>query len=119
MSRRQQMRPQPSETKALWRSRRRSHRFDASPTYGNGPSLADTMARTAMAVGPQEVIERVLAYREHAGGDYQRQLFNVDGTGVPRKTVLEQIELVHRSEPLTLADPYHDPVPFEQLLGGR
>lgn len=78
------------------------------------------MARTAMAVGsPQEVIERVPAYREHAGGDYQRQLFNVDGVGVPRKTVLGQIELVHRSEPLTLTDPYHDPVPFEQLLDGR
>jgi hypothetical protein len=38
------------------------------------------------------VIERVLAYREHAGGAYQRQLFNVDGIGVPRETVLEQIE---------------------------
>ncbi|WP_031031077.1 CE1758 family FMN-dependent luciferase-like monooxygenase [Streptomyces sp. NRRL WC-3725] len=67
--------------------------FDGSAAYGNGPSLEDTMAQTAMVVGsPQEVIERVLTYREHAGGDYQRQLFNVDGIGVPHKTVLEQIE---------------------------
>src|SRR4051812_45159802 len=42
--------------------------FDASSAYGNGPSLDETMARTAVVVGsPQEVIERVLAYREHAG----------------------------------------------------
>ncbi|MEV7817609.1 CE1758 family FMN-dependent luciferase-like monooxygenase [Streptomyces flaveolus] len=67
--------------------------FDGSAAYGNGPSLEDTMAQTAMVVGsPQEVIERVLTYREHAGGDYQRQLFNVDGIGVPHKIVLEQIE---------------------------
>ncbi|WP_329375029.1 CE1758 family FMN-dependent luciferase-like monooxygenase [Streptomyces sp. NBC_01483] len=69
--------------------------FDASSAYGNGPSLEETMARTAVVVGsPQEVIERVLAYREHAGGAYQRQLFNVDGIGVPRETVFEQIELL-------------------------
>ncbi|MCX4580845.1 LLM class flavin-dependent oxidoreductase [Streptomyces sp. NBC_01571] len=75
--------------------------FDASSTYGNGPSLEDTMARTAMVVGSrQEVIERVLAYREHAGGDYQRQLFNVDGIGVPRKTVLEQIEFLGEIVPV-------------------
>ncbi|MFC5200422.1 CE1758 family FMN-dependent luciferase-like monooxygenase [Streptomyces kaempferi] len=75
--------------------------FEASSTYGNGPSLEDTMARTAMVVGsPQEVIERVLAYREHAGGDYQRQLFNVDGIGVPRKTVLEQIEFLGEIVPV-------------------
>lgn len=62
------------------------------PVYGNGPSLEDTMAQTAMVVGsPREVIERVLTYREQAGGHYQRQLFNVDGIGVPHKTVLEQI----------------------------
>ncbi|MGW2031708.1 CE1758 family FMN-dependent luciferase-like monooxygenase [Streptomyces spinosus] len=67
--------------------------FDGSAAYGNGPSLEDTMAQTAVVVGsPQQVIERVLAYRENAGGDYQRQLFNVDGIGVPHRTVLEQIE---------------------------
>ncbi|MEV5388180.1 CE1758 family FMN-dependent luciferase-like monooxygenase [Streptomyces sp. NPDC052721] len=75
--------------------------FDGSAAYGNGPSLEDTMARTAMVVGsPQEVIERVLAYREHAGGDYQRQLFNVDGIGVPHKTVLEQIEILGEIVPV-------------------
>ena len=53
------------------------------------------MKQTALLVGsPQEVIDRTLAFREYAGGDYQRQLFNVDGIGVPRKTVLQQIEML-------------------------
>ncbi|MFI8204139.1 CE1758 family FMN-dependent luciferase-like monooxygenase [Streptomyces sp. NPDC085937] len=67
--------------------------FDHSPVYGGGPSLEDTMAQTAMLVGsPQQVIEQVLTYREQAAGHYQRQLFNVDGIGVPHRAVLEQIE---------------------------
>ncbi|MFF3311304.1 CE1758 family FMN-dependent luciferase-like monooxygenase [Streptomyces sp. NPDC002952] len=75
--------------------------FDGSSAYGNGPSLEETMAQTAMVVGsPQQVIERVLSFREHADGDYQRQLFNVDGIGVPRKTVLEQIELLGEIVPV-------------------
>ncbi|MFF4243520.1 CE1758 family FMN-dependent luciferase-like monooxygenase [Streptomyces sp. NPDC001822] len=69
--------------------------FDNSHVYGGGPSLEETKERTAVVVGsPQEVIERVLAYKELAGGAYQRQLFNVDGIGVPRATVLRQIELL-------------------------
>ncbi|GAA4563042.1 LLM class flavin-dependent oxidoreductase [Micromonospora coerulea] len=69
--------------------------FDNSAAYGHGPSLEETMNQTALLVGsPQEVIDRTLAFREYAGGDYQRQLFNVDGIGVPRKTVLEQIEML-------------------------
>jgi putative FMN-dependent luciferase-like monooxygenase len=74
--------------------------FDHS-VYGNGPSLEDTMAQTAVIAGsPQEVIDRVLTYRDHAAGDYQRQLFNVDGIGVPHKTVLEQIELLGEIVPV-------------------
>ncbi|GGT03206.1 CE1758 family FMN-dependent luciferase-like monooxygenase [Streptomyces chromofuscus] len=69
--------------------------------YGGGPSLEETMAQTALIAGsPQQVIERVLAYRENAGGDFQRQLFNVDGIGVPHKVVLEQIELLGEIVPV-------------------
>ncbi|MGW1886926.1 CE1758 family FMN-dependent luciferase-like monooxygenase [Streptomyces sp. NPDC001970] len=68
--------------------------FDASPSYGRGPSLGETMARTALLVGsPQEVIERTLEYREYAG-DYQRQLFVVDALGVPQADVMRQIEML-------------------------
>ncbi|MFE0450411.1 CE1758 family FMN-dependent luciferase-like monooxygenase [Streptomyces sp. NPDC058914] len=75
--------------------------FDSSPVYGNGPSLEETMTQTAVVAGsPQQVIERVLTYRENAGGDYQRQLFNVDGIGVPHKTVLQQIELLGEIVPV-------------------
>ncbi|MEU4405363.1 CE1758 family FMN-dependent luciferase-like monooxygenase [Streptosporangium sp. NPDC023963] len=67
--------------------------YDASPVYGGGPSLEETARDTALLVGsPQQVIERTMEFREFAGGDYQRQLFNVDALGVPRAVVLEQIE---------------------------
>ncbi|MFF3441463.1 CE1758 family FMN-dependent luciferase-like monooxygenase [Streptosporangium sp. NPDC002721] len=67
--------------------------YDASPVYGGGPSLEETTRDTALLVGsPQQVIERTLEFREFAGGDYQRQLFNVDAMGVPRAVVLRQIE---------------------------
>jgi len=39
------------------------------------------------------VIEKTLTFREYAG-DYQRQLFLVDGGGVPLKSVLEQIDML-------------------------
>ncbi|MFF2998111.1 CE1758 family FMN-dependent luciferase-like monooxygenase [Streptomyces sp. NPDC057950] len=69
--------------------------FDNSPAWGNGPSLEETTARTALLVGsPQQVIERTLEFREHADGDYQRQLFAVDALGLPRDTVLQQIEML-------------------------
>ncbi|MFD1313013.1 CE1758 family FMN-dependent luciferase-like monooxygenase [Streptomyces kaempferi] len=69
--------------------------FDNSPAWGNGPSLEETAARTALLVGsPQQVIERTLEFREHADGDYQRQLFAVDALGLPRSTVLEQIDML-------------------------
>ena len=75
--------------------------FDNSQAYGHGPSLEDTMAQTAVLVGsPQQVIDRVLTYREYAVGDYQRQLFNVDGIGVPHRTVLQQIEMLGEIVPV-------------------
>jgi putative FMN-dependent luciferase-like monooxygenase len=68
--------------------------FDNAPVYGHGPSLEDFMAETPLTVGsPEQVIEKTLKFREYFG-DYQRQLFLVDHAGLPRKTVLEQIDML-------------------------
>lgn len=68
--------------------------FDRSPIYGGGPSLEETIAQTPLAVGsPQQVIDRTMKFREDFG-DYQRQLINVDGNGIPLKIVLEQMDLL-------------------------
>ena len=68
--------------------------FDKAPVYGGGPSLEDYIAQTPLTVGsPQEVIDRTLGFRAYVG-DYQRQLFLVDHAGLPRATVLEQLEML-------------------------
>lgn len=68
--------------------------FDQSPVYGGGPSLEQTMRETPISVGsPQQIIDRTLRFREDFG-DYQRQLFNVDGMGLPQKVVLEQLDIM-------------------------
>ncbi|MFD8008669.1 LLM class flavin-dependent oxidoreductase, partial [Streptomyces mirabilis] len=68
--------------------------FDHSPQMGGGPSLEQYMDQTPLTVGsPQQVIEKTLTFREHFG-HYQRQLFNVDGIGIPLKTVLEQLDIL-------------------------
>lgn len=68
--------------------------FDRSPIMGGGPSLERYMDETPLTVGsPQQVIDKTLTFREHFG-DYQRQLFNVDGAGVPLKAVLEQLDIL-------------------------
>lgn len=68
--------------------------FDHSPQMGGGPSLERYMDETPLTVGsPQQVIEKTLTFREHFG-HYQRQLFNVDGIGIPLKTVLEQLDIL-------------------------
>ena len=68
--------------------------FDNAPVYGGGPSLEEFTRETPLTVGsPQQVIERVLGFREYAG-DYQRQLFLMDHAGLPQKTVLEQLDLL-------------------------
>jgi putative FMN-dependent luciferase-like monooxygenase len=99
--------------------------FDASP-YGGGPSLEETMVQTAVIAGsPQRVIESVLAYREHAAGDFQRQLFNVDGIGVPHKAVLRQIEFLGEIVPVLRKEfakdrPAHVPeAPMHPSAGAR
>ncbi|MEV4066879.1 LLM class flavin-dependent oxidoreductase [Nonomuraea dietziae] len=68
--------------------------FDNSSVYGHGPSLEEMTEQTPLTVGsPQEVIDRTLTFREHFG-DYQRQLFFMDGAGLPLKTVLEQLDIL-------------------------
>ncbi|MFM9442906.1 LLM class flavin-dependent oxidoreductase [Streptomyces acidiscabies] len=68
--------------------------FDHSPVMGGGLPLEDYMAQTPLTVGtPDQVIEKTLTFREYAG-DYQRQLFNVDGGGIPLETALEQVEML-------------------------
>ena len=68
--------------------------FDHAPVYGGGPSLEDFTRETPLTVGsPQQVVERVLGFRDYAG-DYQRQLFLMDHAGLPLKTVLEQLDLL-------------------------
>ena len=68
--------------------------FDRAPVYGGGPSLEEFTRETPLTVGsPQQVIERVLGFREYAG-DYQRQLFLMDHAGLPQKTVLEQLDML-------------------------
>ncbi|HEY5261750.1 MAG TPA: CE1758 family FMN-dependent luciferase-like monooxygenase [Solirubrobacteraceae bacterium] len=68
--------------------------FEGSPTYGTSYQLADYAQATPLSVGsPQEVIEKTMSFRE-GFGDYHRQLWNVDGMGLPLETVLEQIELL-------------------------
>ncbi len=68
--------------------------FRQSPIYGGGPTLAETMRTTPLSVGsPQEVIDRTMRFHEDFG-DYQRQLFNVDGMGLPHEAVLDQIDFL-------------------------
>jgi putative FMN-dependent luciferase-like monooxygenase len=68
--------------------------FDNSPVMGGGISMEEYMEQTPLTVGtPGQVIEKTLTFRE-SFGDYQRQLFNVDGGGLPLKTVLEQIDML-------------------------
>jgi putative FMN-dependent luciferase-like monooxygenase len=68
--------------------------FDNAPVYGGGPSMEDFTAQTPLTVGsPEQVVERYLTMADEVG-DYQRQLFLMDHAGLPRQTVLEQIEML-------------------------
>nr|WP_274637559.1 LLM class flavin-dependent oxidoreductase [Microbacterium bovistercoris] len=68
--------------------------FDNAPVYGHGPSMEDFTKMTPLTVGsPQQVIDRYAGMRD-LFGDYQRQLFLVDHSGLPLKTVLEQLDLL-------------------------
>ncbi|MEJ8662146.1 MULTISPECIES: LLM class flavin-dependent oxidoreductase [Streptomyces] len=67
--------------------------FNGFPMF-SGNSLEEYMKLTPLSVGsPQEVIDKTMTFRERFG-DYQRQLWNVDGMGLPVEAALEQIELL-------------------------
>jgi putative FMN-dependent luciferase-like monooxygenase len=67
--------------------------FEDNPVFGHY-QLEDYMRGTPMSVGsPQEVIDETLTFQE-GFGDYQRQLWNLDGMGLPLEMVLEQVELL-------------------------
>lgn len=68
--------------------------FHAGPMGSSGLSLEEYLARTPATVGsPQEVIDKTLSFREEYG-HYQRQLFNLDGGGVPVSSVLDQLDII-------------------------
>jgi putative FMN-dependent luciferase-like monooxygenase len=68
--------------------------FDEAPVYGHGPSLEEYMASTPLSVGsPDQVIEKTLGFREYAG-NYRRQLFIVDHSGLPMATVMRQLDML-------------------------
>ncbi|WP_406284180.1 LLM class flavin-dependent oxidoreductase [Embleya sp. NBC_00896] len=67
--------------------------FNASAVY-RGSSMEDVLEQTPLTVGsPQEVIDKTLTFRD-TFGDYQRQLFVLDGGGLALPSVLEQIEML-------------------------
>jgi len=67
--------------------------FENYPLF-RGSRLEDYLAATPLTVGsPQEVIDKVLTFQE-GFGDYQRQLFAVDGMALPVEVALEQVELL-------------------------
>ncbi len=67
--------------------------FENYPIF-RGTRLEDYMAATPLTVGsPQQVIDKVLTFQE-GFGDYQRQLFAVDGLALPVEIALEQVELL-------------------------
>src|SRR3954451_24042392 len=67
--------------------------FESYPVF-RGSRLEDHLAATPLTVGsPQQVIDKVLTFQE-GFGDYQRQLFAVDGLSLPVEMALEQVELL-------------------------
>jgi putative FMN-dependent luciferase-like monooxygenase len=67
--------------------------FENFPIF-RGARLEDHMAATPITVGsPQQVIDKVMTFQE-GFGDYQRQLFAVDGLALPVDVALEQVELL-------------------------
>ncbi|MEU4091770.1 CE1758 family FMN-dependent luciferase-like monooxygenase [Streptomyces sp. NPDC026673] len=67
--------------------------FNGFPMF-SGQSLEEYMKLTPLSVGsPQEIIDKTMDFRERFG-DYQRQLWNVDGMGLPIEAALEQVELL-------------------------
>lgn len=68
--------------------------FNEAPVYGHGPTLEEFSEMTPLSVGsPQEVIDKTLTFQEFFG-DYQRQLFLADHSGLPLSMVLKQLDLL-------------------------
>ncbi|MBF4617481.1 LLM class flavin-dependent oxidoreductase [Clavibacter sp. VKM Ac-2873] len=68
--------------------------FDRAPVYDHSMSLETWAERSTLSVGsPQQVIDKTMRFQE-IYGDYQRQLFIADHSGLPLKTVLEQLDLL-------------------------
>jgi putative FMN-dependent luciferase-like monooxygenase len=67
--------------------------FERAPQL-RGASMDDFLARTPLSVGsPQQVIDETMKSIERFG-DYQRQLWNIDGLGLPVEIALQQVELL-------------------------
>ncbi|GAA0291771.1 LLM class flavin-dependent oxidoreductase [Kineococcus aurantiacus] len=68
--------------------------FEAAPVYDHSRPLEWYAENTPLSVGsPQQVIDQTMAFRE-TFGDYQRQLWVMDSSGLPLPAVLEQLELL-------------------------
>ena len=68
--------------------------FNEAPVYGHGPTLEEFAAGTPMTVGSvQEVIDKTLTFQTYVG-DYQRQLFLADHSGLPLSMVLKQLDFI-------------------------
>ncbi|WP_375385986.1 CE1758 family FMN-dependent luciferase-like monooxygenase [uncultured Microbacterium sp.] len=68
--------------------------FEGFAIYGQSYPLEEYIRDTPSSVGSvQEVIDKTLTFQE-GFGDYQRQLWNLDSTGLPLEMALEQIELL-------------------------
>lgn len=68
--------------------------FDHSGIYGTNASLEQYAEQTPLSVGsPQEIIDKTMEFREHFG-DYQRQLWVMDHSGLPVHEVLKQLDLL-------------------------
>ena len=67
--------------------------FENYPVF-RGSKIEDFMSNTPLSVGsPQEVIDKTLTFQE-GFGDYQRQLFALDGMSLPVELALEQVEIL-------------------------
>lgn len=65
--------------------------FDNTP-FARGSTLEEFMEQTPLAVGsPQQIIERYAGMRDLVG-DYHRQLFLLNLTGMPFKVTFEQLD---------------------------
>jgi putative FMN-dependent luciferase-like monooxygenase len=67
--------------------------FERAPQL-RGASLEDYLARTPLSVGsPQQVVDETMKSIERFG-NYQRQLWNIDGLGLPLEVALKQVEIL-------------------------